>query len=211
MKAVLGVVLIGVLAAPLAADEEVRSWTSSFDVENASSIDFELPVAEANFEGADVDEVTVHLVAECDRRDSTCRKIASEIEVQSRRRGGTLSLELEGWPRHGRKAPDLEIRVVLPRSSDLAIELGVGEINVDGIEGDIDIDSGVGEITVRVAESGVAKVSLDAGVGETSLRPRQAGAVESGFIGHDLRWSDGLGNSTVDIEVGVGEIDVILE
>ena len=211
MRVFSGLVLIGLFVSPLAADQTVRTWDNDFEVGTRSNVEFELPVAEVRFEGRDVDEVSIHMEAECGRRETTCRKIADEIEFEARWRGETLVLELEGWPRSGRKAPELEIVVTLPKSSNLSVELGVGEIEVSDIEGDIDIDAGVGEVTVRVPETQVAKVALDAGVGETSLRPHQAGAVESGFIGHDLRWSDGVGPSVVDIEVGVGEIDVILE
>jgi hypothetical protein len=77
--------------------------------------------------------------------------------------------------------------VVVPPASDLTIEHGVGDIQVEGLSGDVDVEAGVADVTI--AQSTGEDASIHLGVGaidyEATEPPRE-----------------------VDLSVGVGEARV---
>ncbi len=195
---------------PVSAGDQVRKWDQSLAVQGAERVVLDLPVAEVSVTGARGETVEITMSAECGHFSGRCVEIAEDLEFEIDRRGRRMVIDLEGWPGSSRRAPDLEIQVRVPQGLDLSIDLGVGEISVEGMDGDIDIDTGVGEVTVRTAERRVREISLDTGIGEVDLRPRPDGAVSSGFLGGELRWRGGVGSQEINVDVGVGEIEVLL-
>lgn len=77
--------------------------------------------------------------------------------------------------------------VVVPAGTDLTLEHGVGAINVEGVDGDVEVQTGVGDVSIT--ESGSERVSVDMGVGAVTYEavepPRQ-----------------------VDFSLGVGDVSV---
>jgi hypothetical protein len=73
------------------------------------------------------------------------------------------------------------------------------------------VELGVGDVNVLMRESDVNSVHLTVGVGDATLRhPGHAQAV-SGLLGRKVRWSDGTGPAHVNVDLGVGDIDVRLD
>jgi len=100
-----------------------------------------------------------------------------------------------------------ELRV--PRSLPVRVEMGVGELDVDGVEGDIDVDLGVGEAAVHAPRSRTNHVSIDTGIGDAQISGASGDIERRAFLGAHASWS-GAGRSDVRVHVGVGEARVRL-
>ena len=209
--------LLGALAAAGAAhadsDVTVRSEAAQLPVQGARTLTLEVPVGEVNVVATDGDRVEARLQVRCDRGSDRCREKAANIRLRQARIGDELELEVAGFPRNNSgKSPSAHLEVLVPRALAVTLELGVGEVDVRGVEGDLDVELGVGEVRVEAPESAIGEVTLDVGVGEANLRPRPQGTRSSRFLflGNEVDWDGGAGRARVAVEVGVGEADVEL-
>jgi hypothetical protein len=57
----------------------------------------------------------------------------------------------------------------------------------------------------------VGDVELTVGVGDVRLRNRYDRWDGSGFISRALRWHEGEGEAKVEVDLGVGDVDVALD
>lgn len=105
-------------------------------------------------------------------------------------------------------------RVYVPRTAAIVLDMGVGQIEVEGMESAVDIDLGVGSAQVSHAYN-YQSVELESGVGE--VRVDDAGLGESlrrNLVSQSLSWhanDDANANkagSTLSVDVGVGEVIV---
>jgi hypothetical protein len=112
------------------------------------------------------------------------------------------------WSNHG-----IEVigRLTVPRALAVDIEMGVGELDVDGMVGDLDVDLGVGEADIHASRAEASHVSVDAGIGDAEIRGGGSGTHSRSFIGSHSVWSDGDGHSAVRLHVGVGDATVRLD
>ena len=211
----LALALVAVVSSPLLADEVVRSEAAAWPPQDARRVSIDVPVGEIRVVGTTAGSVDARLRLTCDRDTSRCREKAERVHLRPRRDGSTLELEVVGME-DGRRSgtsptPHLELR--MPAALGLQIELGVGEVDVRGVEGDVEVEVGVGEVRIAIAEAAVADVSLDVGVGEANLLPRPTGTRSSRFLflGNEIDWREGSGSSQVTVEIGVGEVTVKLE
>jgi hypothetical protein len=90
------------------------------------------------------------------------------------------------------------------------IDMGVGDLDVRDIEGDVDVDLGVGDADVRVPERTAGLVECEVGVGDANVHSSGGNRRSSGFLGRSVRWEGNEGGSRVHLEVGVGDADVWL-
>lgn len=205
--AVLALILLAA-APPARADGDVRVRTIEQDLPagDVRTVSFHGPVGELDVEATGGDSVRVRIVFECGEDTAGCRAAAEDVELYVRRRGEDLHMEIDDWPKVGRKGLAVEVGLQVPRDRALEIDWGVGEIDVDGMEADLEVDLGVGEVTVRTAEAAVSSVSMDVGVGEVELRVGGRSIEGDGFIGRSLTWSRGPGDADIEVDSGVGEI-----
>jgi hypothetical protein len=203
-------------AAPLRAGDDVvvRSEAATFPLQGARLLEVEVPVGEIDVVAVDGDRIEARLAVICDEDSRRCRQQAARVRLRPERRGADLSIDVVGYPRtKGGRTPKAELELRVPRALALSLEVGVGEVDVRGSEGDLDVELGVGEVRVRVPERVVEEVSVDVGVGEANLHPRPSGTRSSRFLflGNEIDWDGGSGRSRITVEVGVGEADVGLE
>ena len=209
MRRVLTGLALAALAAPVIAIDH-REIRTTYQTTGLESLHFDLPVAEVRFEGYDGGKVEVDLFLECRRASGhECEHILDALRLEERRHGRTLDLELEGYPRWSKGKIEVEALVRVPRALDLDLEMGVGEVDVEGLAGDLRLDIGVGEVNIWLDQKTVRSVSLDAGVGETELHgvDRQE-TRRSLFVGSKVSWFEGDGEARILVDVGVGEISV---
>jgi hypothetical protein len=203
-------------AAPARADSEVvHDEAGGWEVDGARLITVEVPVGEVRVSGIAGDRIEARLRVRCERDTRRCRDDASRVRLRPRRSGASIELEVVGMEdgHHGRNSPNAWLELQLPAELGLRVELGVGEVDVRGLLGDVDVEAGVGEVEVTVLESAVREVSLDVGVGEAKLLPRGSGARTSSFLflGNEVDWREGTGTAEVAVELGVGEATVRLQ
>jgi hypothetical protein len=211
--------LLGGLAAvavPAFAERKVvvGAESKTFPLEGARRLELDVAVGDVRVQTGDGDRIEAKLELRCSTTSRRCRERAAELHLAPTRSGDDLSLRLRGYgeDKRGMHHPEVDLRLVVPASLALFVDMGVGELEVDGVEGDVTVDLGVGEASVRVPEGAVRSVALDVGVGEAQLSPRQDESRHSGFLflGNEVDWRDGSGASRIVIDVGVGEAQVRL-
>jgi hypothetical protein len=196
---------------PAAADVTVRTLEHEADAGSHESVGFEGSVGEVTVVGVAGDTIRVEVEIRCEReRDDACRRAAEDVDLRVRQRGGRIQLDIEDWPKLPNKRISLRARLEVPRRMALEVGMGVGEISVEGTESDVEVDVGVGEVSVTMRERDVRHIELDTGVGEALLRTGDRTIDRQGFVGSHLTWRDGPGDAQVEVDAGVGEIEVTL-
>ncbi|HEV8629468.1 MAG TPA: hypothetical protein VGV61_04055 [Thermoanaerobaculia bacterium] len=205
------------LPAPLLASnkEVLRDETATFPLEAVRRLKIDVPVGEVHVEVGAADRIETRLTLRCEKRAWRCRDRAARLALAPTRGDDDLSLKVRGYDHgehHGFHHPDLELRIRVPANLAIAINMGVGELDVAGTSGDLSIDLGVGEARLQLPESAFHSVTVDVGVGEANLSPRSAEVEKHGFLflGNEVRWREGSGRANVTIDVGVGEANVRL-
>ncbi len=198
-------------ALPASADETVRHLEKLIPASGIQQVDLDIPVGEVDIEGWDQPQVHVDVKLECDRGRKACREAAQKIRVVYAQEDGRLRIEMKDWPKRGGKGLEAHVRIQVPRQLDLKADLGVGEMDITGIAGNLTADVGVGELDITMPASAVASVNADTGVGETNLSANGRRYESSGLVAKTIHWTKGTGSSKVKADVGVGEITVKLQ
>jgi hypothetical protein len=200
-------------ALPVVADDEVRTIRETFEVGAEHEIRLEVPIGEVYVSPGSTGQVEIELIVSCGSSSTRCRERAEEIYLDSDLRRRSLALEVRGISQKLTRRPSVDVRLKMPATSALQIDLGVGELEIEDLTGDLEADVGVGEVDVFVAEEAVGTIRLAVGVGEANLHPRRRGQSDSGFLflGNELEWDDGPGSAYLVIDVGVGEVNVIVD
>jgi hypothetical protein len=201
-----------VLAAPGAAhDRRVRTLSGDFATAGVERVDLRLPPGSVRIEPSPDGRVRVELDVLCSFDSRRCEERAERLALRASHEGNTLDLRVEGAP--SLRAPGLHLRgrILVPPRKALEVDFPVGELRIDGVEGDLHVDAGVGEVAIVMGERHVRSVRLGVGIGEASLSVEDRRIEGSGWLGHKVRWGEGAGPSRVAVSLGVGEIDVKLE
>ena len=160
---------------------------------------------------------------------SSMRKAEREVEeaeLSAEIRGSTLRLEIdtgsddrhfeETWTIElpPRLDFDLELGVgdvdIRDVHGELTAEIGVGDVLATGTQGDVSLEVGVGDAEVQATADHYGSVAGSGGVGDAKLTGRGERVSSSGFVGHSAEWS-GDGEHHIEISVGVGDARVTLE
>jgi hypothetical protein len=213
-KTILTVLTMAALlrVSPAGADEIVRAFKQQIPVGSAAKVALDFPVGEVRVEAWDESKVDLDVKIECDRPTAKCKEASQKLRLVYDNSGDRLRVEIKDWPRFATpKGLQVNARVRVPRELALGVDLGVGELTVTGLQGDVSADLGVGEVSVTLPRASVGSVNLDTGVGEANLVVDGRRYESSGLVAKELRWNKGAGRSGVTVDCGVGEIDVRLE
>jgi len=194
--------LTGSAALALAADYPVDHESYPMPRDRRVHVDF--PVGDLRVETTSGDRIEFDLRAKCNRWD--CDDRMSKIYIDAIDDGSQLRLKVKGYPR---SCSHLSLTGVLriPQDHGLGVQMGVGNLDVDGLTGDVDVDLGVGDARIHTAESAVGSVSAQAGVGDADVRTSSGRVRHRGFVGSSASW-DGSGRASVNVRVGVGDANV---
>jgi hypothetical protein len=202
-------ILILVAALPLFAGE-IRTDRQEVSAENVRLVFADVPVGEVRVHGVKGSMVEAELRVSCSSSKKKTIEKAEEVRLEIRESGGRLSLEVEGYPKFDTDGIEVELSLKVPANLEFRIDMGVGEIEIKDMKGDMEIDLGVGEVDLEMPFAGVRSARLEVGVGEADLSIPSGHVEGDGWLGQDVRWDGGPGDSRIAIEVGVGEIDVDL-
>ena len=201
------------VAAPLSAQETVDQpirITQSLAVGNAAWVSLELAVGDLKVQASEGTDFEVDLEIECTPKSIDCNRLAKGLKIDSRRRGDRLAIKLKGPSRALSSTIRLRGTVLAPRNLPLSVDLGVGDLEVSGFTHDLRLEVGVGNIQARLPESAVRLVEVDTNVGEAVLS-LPAGRIEgAGFVGKAVKWTSGRGSSAIELDVNVGNIELVL-
>lgn len=198
-------------AVPAAASTTVRTLEQDLPVQGASAVQIKVPVGDLQVRPGDGDAVSVRMEIRCPHLGSRCRSAAEEIALKVRRHDRWLKLQVEGFPRVGGHSLSTDVELTLPRALAFQADLGVGEVEIRGLTNDVEVDVGVGDVEITMAAVSVRSVELDAGVGDVDLYTAGRRLDGSGLVGHHLDWDGGEGAAHVEVDCGVGDIEVELE
>lgn len=191
---------------------ELRDINQTFSIGEQTGVRIDIPVAELEVLGSNGDSIEIEFTASC-KRDHDCKDVLDQLEFETHGSRNTLRIDLVGYPKWGKGRVELEGSIRIPRRLEVEVELGVGELEIKELSGDLRAELGVGEINAWVDKGTVRTVTLDAGVGEVELYgagTRLEGR-RSMLVGSEAFWDEGPGEARIFLEVGVGEISVWME
>lgn len=196
---------------PATADEIVRNFSKELSTTGIQKVDLDFPVGEIVVDGSDSPGVQVDVRLECRRDRSSCREAAQKVRLVYSTDDGQLHVEIKSWPKLGGHGLEAHVTVRMPSDLPLDADLGVGEMRLAGLTGDVKADLGVGELNLTLPESAVSSVHADTGIGEANLTAGGHHYESAGLFTKELRWTKGTGASKVTADCGVGEINVRLQ
>lgn len=206
-------------AAPASARRHTFLETEphTYKVTKNHRVRIEFPVGELKVLPGDVSQVRFDLRIRCKNVDADrCEELASKLRFEGEDRNGTLYLKLDNYPKWC-KGFDVIGELRVPKSLPVDVDMGVGQLTVEGIDGDVEVNLGVGEADIRMPRMMASRVSVDTGIGDASIRGAQGETQRRSFIGSHASWtaSDargaGAGRSSVRLHVGVGDATVRLD
>ncbi len=211
--------LAWLMVVPLAASAAVaevrsRELTGSFAVGADQTVRLELSVGEFRVEGVAGDKIEAEVRIECRwGGDEECERLLEKVRLVERGSARRRTIEIVSDSSWRKTKLEIEGTFRVPRGLPLEVDMGVGELDIEGLQRDVNVDLGVGEAEIRMDAKRVGTVSLDVGVGEAELIG--AGARVEGrrslLVGSEVHWSEGEGQARVRGDVGVGEITVWLQ
>ncbi len=210
--ALAALLVLPVLSPGSARATTLQTETHTFDVSKEHRVSIEFPVGELRVAATDESKVHFTLRVKCrNNSDERCEELANRLVLESHDTGKKLELRLENYPKWEHRGFSVIGELRVPRSQKLRIEMGVGQLDVQGLEGDLDVDLGVGEADIRALRAHAANVTVETGIGDASIRGADSEMESSRFIGARASWSGGRGKSDVRLHVGVGDAMVRLE
>jgi DUF4097 and DUF4098 domain-containing protein YvlB len=96
----------------------------------------------------------------------------------------------------------VDVELEVPQNTNLDVHDKVGDLTVDGIEGDKDLELSVGDIRVRFEKSGYRMVRASTSIGDVNV---DGYGETSGWLGRTLTYH-GDGKYELRAHVSVGDI-----
>jgi len=206
--------LVGVAGSTpaLARTTWLETEPHTFPVTKSHRVKMDFAVGELKVVPGDGSTVRFELRIRCkNESEGRCEELANHLRFESEDRNGTLSLKLDRYPKW---CSNFNVTGVLtvPRSLPLDVQMGVGQLTIDGLEGDLEVDLGVGDADIRTSRALASTVSVDTGIGDANIRGAHSEIERRSFIGSHATWDarDARGRASVRLHVGVGDATVSL-
>jgi len=124
----------------------------------------------------------------------------SDVRVRLETRGGRGDIKVVGCPHN-----NFQMKIEVPKASNLYVRMFAGELEIRGISGDKDVQLHAGQLTMEIGEaSDYAHVDASVNSGELDAR---AFDVEKGGLFRSFERS-GPGKYRLHAHVGAGELDL---
>ena len=194
-------------AAASAAEIPVDHFTTTSA--NIREVRIDFPVGSFRVEATDERRVTLDLTAKCKRRNiEKCEDLAEDIHLETDESAGRVRIRVKGYPKFHSGSFSLEGVLRVPRNVALQVEMGVGALRINDVEGDLDVDLGVGDADISTPSRTVRSVEVATGVGDAVVVADGSRVRRRAFISCTADWDEGRGKSTVSLNVGVGDATV---
>lgn len=100
-----------------------------------------------------------------------------------------------------------DIKLYVPKRSNLRLELGVGDLTVEGILGDTDAEVGVGDLRMTVSNPhDYRSVAMSVHIGDVDAGA--FGLESSGFLGKSVEREFDTGSYRLKLHTGIGDVRV---
>ena len=217
MKLALPLALAVSLATAVSSDAVARSTEletepHTFKVSARHRVQVNFPVGQLQVLPGDDSQVRFEIRVRCrGGSEERCESMANRLVLDSKDRDGTLRLTLDDYPKWHNKGFQVMATMHVPRTMPVRVEMGVGQLSIEGLEGDLNVDLGVGEADIVTSRVRAQDVSVDTGIGDASIRGGGVDTRRHGFIGASASWDGGKGSAKVRLHVGVGDATVRLD
>ncbi|MFK7864013.1 MAG: hypothetical protein AB8B95_07275 [Pseudohongiellaceae bacterium] len=204
MKTMQSILLaVTLLASTMAMAANFKTINQSINAENFSALQVEFSVGELEIDVWDGDTVELEIELRAERSWLTWRrKDVEDVELDIQEKGGALMLSID----EGKLNQSWVLKV--PARLALEIDLGVGEISIDGLNNNLVGELGVGEFSIKTSSEDFDMIQASVGVGDASLRGFGSGSEnERSLVSADAIYV-GSGEYEVEVEVGVGEVSI---
>lgn len=199
-KSYLAAALAFIVVLPACADDSI-TLKETHRVPANSNLHFDVPVGEVFLETHSGDDVKVKVVVSAKDNDWFGDEDLSDAEMQIEVDGDDVYFSVN------KKENPQDWKILLPESANIDLDVGVGAIDIEGVEQTLKVDLGVGEVTVEMAGNDYRRIDLDSGVGGVQVKGLEDAEVETAIVSESLDWR-GSGEYKLDIDVGVGGIEV---
>jgi hypothetical protein len=216
---------------PLATSS--RTLSGEVDTDGVEKVIVKVSVGELELVAGDSDSVTVQVELKPRRGGifSSLRKAEEEVEsatLEIEREHQSLALRVGSGASDDRRFEEFW-KIEVPAHLALAIKHGIGEAEIQGMTGGVEAAVGVCDLTIEVqsgnvtveATSGDVRILAPlaeyrsaecvTGVGSTQLLVAGKVIGSDGMIGSSTSWSDRDGVFQIEVEVGLGDIEVRLD
>ncbi len=197
--------LIMTLSATSAMANDVKVLEKTMDAKSFTRLVLDVPVGEINVKVAKGSDISLVVELEPDEDWLGRSSDLSDAEISIRDDGSTLKLKVDL-----EDDDDVEQNwtVTMPAEMAVALNLGVGAVEIDDLKSDIKVDLGVGEIDMAVDTSLFDSIKLDAGVGDTSIKGGKGRYERDQVLVTSSSQLHGEGKNELEANVGVGDIEV---
>jgi len=213
MRRRLLVVLAGaLLAMPLAAAAR-REMAAGIELGTADKVVVDFEVGELRIEASRSSRVEVELDLRCKSRSASCERRLEDVEVFLEQRGSKLLVSFEGLSKKITNSIETDCLVRVPVTAELSVDMGIGDLEIEGFERDVFVDMGIGQASLSLPQRAVRAVYLDTGIGESKVWG-SGGTVSASrpfLIGSEVEWESGPGEAEIVVDLGIGEIWVDLQ
>jgi hypothetical protein len=139
----------------------------------------------------------------------TTIKSSDNVRVSAERHGDELVVTTDA-PRHRRFSPfDPEYRIKAPRTARLIANHGVGDVNIDGILGDIQVTLLKGEIMLHLPEEGRYDITARSHVGNVNSDFPGPEKRRWWLLGHQSASENSQAAHKLNLRVGFGDIVIL--
>jgi len=186
--------------------------TKTFEIEPGQKVRLHLPVADLRVEVADGNQIKADLLVSC-RWQQKCAEVLSDVDLVSSSTSRRFVVELHGLSQWQSVKVEVEGTLVVPRTADLELEIGVGDVKIYGVERNLRVDMGVGKVKIWQPPATVKAISLEVNVGEAAILGSLDDVSDRRpfLVGSEVFWDKGPGDTRVEVEVGVGEVSLWLD
>ncbi len=203
--------LIATVCAAAATAQPVRTLDLSREAKGITAVVLHAGVGEVEILADAPGQIVAHVDLKPKHFGFFSRHSDDDIEkvrIEPELSGSTLTLRLAP-DSHGDRgfAEDWTIRI--PAALAATVKLGVGDLKVLDVSGDIEAELGVGDVTIEGAYQSFGAVKASAGVGDVSMRTPDGRDHGEGFIAHSLH-AKGPGKASIHASAGVGDVKIRL-
>lgn len=204
MKTKVALAIAAVLFSTASLGKSRVTLEETISIDANSSIKVEVPVGSLTIETYDGDDIILEVEIKESDNDWFSSADLDDAEIDIDKSGNSVHLEID--------MEDVvqKWEMKIPKDAHLDIDLGVGEVEIDGFERDANIDVGVGEVDLNLSGNNYREIELESGVGGVDLNGFSNVDGKRKLVSESVEWR-GKGDYELNIDVGVGEVDVDLD
>jgi hypothetical protein len=195
------------------ATEGERTITLQDDVSQAELIKLSVPAGDVEIVGTTGKSITAVVTAVCQRENQeNCYQVIKDLGW-SKNLGSVTELGLTPVAITRYERVTIKVKISVPKDKKLEVNLGAGELRIDGTSACLMADVNAGAIKISTKERQLASAELNAKVGDVKLVTATGETLEGSramLVGASLDWKKGTGSCHTKAHVLAGEVQLVL-